>query len=99
MPTETEFFRCLAALDDVMGAYSDAQKGLTAPTEYEADLAAFKLMEVVFRHVSVVPVIALIPKPGSHHISARVLLRSAFEIALTAFWLALDDDWKERESR
>jgi hypothetical protein len=28
-----------------------------------------------------------------------LLLRSAFEVALTAYWLALDDNWKEREAR
>jgi hypothetical protein len=27
------------------------------------------------------------------------LLRSAFEIGLTAFWLTKEDDWKEREAR
>src|SRR5438132_340333 len=64
-----------------------------------ADLAAFKLMEVILRHVNAVSAIAGLSKPGSHLMSAWVLLRSAFEVALTACWLAKDPDWKEREAR
>jgi hypothetical protein len=99
MASETDYRRCVDALDEVSQAFLRAQNGLAAPTRYEADLASFKLMEVVLQHVNAASRIAMLPKPGSHLVSAWVLLRSAFEVALTAYWLALDDDWKEREAR
>lgn len=99
MANETDYLRCVDALGEVSEAFLRARSGLPAPTQYEADLASFKLMEVVLQHVNGASRIAVLPKPGSHLVSTWVLLRSAFEIALTAYWLALDDDWKEREAR
>jgi hypothetical protein len=99
MASEADFLRCVSALDKVSVAFLGAQSGLGAPMHYEADLAGFKLMEVVVRHANAVSGIALLPTPGLHFISAWVLLRSAFEVALTAYWLTIDDDWKEREAR
>lgn len=99
MASETDFQECVHALDEVTRAFLDARRGLPAPTKYEADVAAFKLMEVVFRHVNAVTGIATLTPPGSHYVSAWVLLRSAFEVALTAYWLVKDNDWKEREAR
>jgi hypothetical protein len=99
MANEADFRECVAALGEVRQAFLLAQQGLVVPTRYEADLASFKLMEVVLQHVNAASGIAMLPKPGSHLVSAWVLLRSAFEVALTAYWLAVDDDWKEREAR
>ncbi len=99
MATEADFRQCVTELDNVTHAFLTARKGLNAPSKYEADLAGFKLMEMVFRHVNAVSCIALLPDPGSHRLSAEVLIRSAFEIGLTAYWLTLEDDWQERESR
>jgi hypothetical protein len=99
MANEFFFQDCIHALDEVAHAFFDSRRGLPAPTKYEADLAAFKLMEVVFQHVNAVKQIAALDKPGSHYVSAWVLLRSTFEVALTAYWLVIDDDWQEREAR
>ncbi len=99
MVSEADFKRCIDLLDGVTAAFLVARKGLNAPTHYEADLAAFQLMEVSFRHINAVTGVALMPKPGSHLISAWSLLRSAFEVSLTAHWLAINPDWKEREAR
>ncbi len=99
MTTELDFRECVEALDEVAAAFQTARKDLNAPSRYEADFAAFKLMEVVFRYVNAVSGIAMLPEPGSHLAPAWALLRSAFEIGLTAFWLTREDDWKEREAR
>ena len=99
MAIENDFKKCIGLLDEVTRAFLDARTGLAAPSRYEADLAAFQLMEVSFRHINAVSGIAMMPKPGSHLISAWSLLRSAFDISLTATWLADDPDWKEREAR
>ena len=98
--TASSFEQCLAALDDVTNAFRIARSEVVAaPSHYEADFAAFKLMQQVWVHVNAVSAIAAIPYPGSHLASAWVLLRAAFETGLTAMWLAADDDWKEREAR
>jgi hypothetical protein len=100
MANEIEFLECVKALDDVTRAFLDGRQGLAAPSTYEADVAAFKLMEVVFRHVNAFSAIAAAMQPlGSHYVSAWVLLRSAFEVGVTAYWLVKDDDWREREAR
>ena len=94
------FRDCLRALDDVTKAFNDARNEVTGvPSRYEADFAAFQLMQQVLLHVNCVSEIAAIPRAGSHLASAWVLLRSAFETGLTALWLTIDDDWKEREAR
>jgi hypothetical protein len=56
-------------------------------------------VSAVLQHVEAVSEVAKLGNPGSHYVSAVVLLRSAFEIALTAYWLVIEDDWKEREAR
>lgn len=99
MPNNQSFSLAIAALDKVTAAFLAAREGLALPSRYEADRAAFSLMEFAFRHVNSVSGIAMIPTPGSHMVSAWVLLRSAFEIGLTAYWLTREDDWQEREAR
>jgi hypothetical protein len=99
MASETDYRRCVDALGEVSAAFHRARTGLAAPTKYEADLASIKLMEVVLQHVDAASGIAMLPKPGSHLVSAWVVLRSAFEVALTAYWLTIHDDWREREAR
>jgi hypothetical protein len=99
MVNEDDFRTCVATLGELIQAFRLERNGLAAPTKYEADLASFKLMEVVLQHVNAVSDVAMIPKPGSHLVSAWVLLRSAFEVALTAYWLTIENDWKEREAR
>jgi hypothetical protein len=90
----------IKALDNVTDVFWNARAALSsAPTKYEADFAAFKLMQLVWLHVNSVSHLAAIPYAGSHLASAWVLARSAFETGATALWLAMDDDWKEREAR
>lgn len=91
---------CIAALDDVTAAFNSGRAELSsAPTRYEADFAAFRLMQLVWLHVNSISHISTIPCTGSHLASAWVLARSAFETAVTALWLVIEDDWKEREAR
>jgi hypothetical protein len=91
---------CIAALDDVTAAFNSGRAALSsAPTRYEADFAAFRLMQLVWLHVNSISHISTIPCTGSHLASAWVLARSAFETAVTALWLVIEDDWKEREAR
>lgn len=99
LATEEDFHRCVAALDDVTGAFLEARKNCPGLSEYESDRSAFQLMEAVFRNVNAISTIAMIPAAGTHLFPAWVLIRSSFEIALTAYWLAKEDDWKEREAR
>lgn len=91
--------QCIQALDNVTGAFAQGRKGLNAPTCYEADFAACKLMQQVYLHVNAISHIAAIRYTGSHLTAAWPLLRTAFETALRTLWLVQDDDWKERESR
>jgi hypothetical protein len=98
--SEEVYTQCIAALDEVNAAFSSARGELSsAPTQYEADFAAFKLMQLVWVHVNAVSHIATIRYTGSHLASAWILIRSAFETGLTALWLTKEDDWKEREAR
>lgn len=99
MAIEADFRSCVAALDDVVNEFLEARNRCAGLSEYESDNAAFQLMEAVFRNVNAVSGIAVMPEPGSHLFPAWVLLRSAFEISLTAYWLTKEDDWKEREAR
>ena len=99
MATEADFLKCVDALNDVTEAFLAARRQSVTWSQYESDRAAFKLMEAVFQNVNAVSGIAVMPKPGSHLVPAWVLLRSAFEISLTASWLVTEDDWKEREAR
>jgi hypothetical protein len=99
MATASQLLDCIRAIDNTTAAFLAARSGTVALGRYEADLAAFKLMEVVYRHVNAVTAVAAMPQPGMHLVSAQVLLRAAFETALTAFWLTKEEDWKEREAR
>ena len=98
MATETDFRNSVAALDEVTAAFLVARKGFVL-SQYEADRSAYQLLEGVFRNINAITGIAMMPKPGTHLIPSWVLLRSSFEIALTAYWLTKEDDWKEREAR
>ncbi len=98
--SDENYRACIEALDDVTAAFRDGRAEVSsAPTRYEADFAAFKLMQLAWIHVNSLSHIASIPYTGSHIASALVLARSAFETGLTAYWLSKDDDWKEREAR
>lgn len=97
---ENAYDRCVEALDAVTKSFREIRDGIReAPTRYEADFAAYKLMQLVWLHVNSVSHIAAIRYTGSHLASAWVLIRSAFETAVTSLWLTIDDDWKEREAR
>ena len=93
-----QFNACIAALDIVTATFRDARQGLDAP-RYEADYAAFKLMQQAWLHVNAFSHVAAIPYTGSHLIAGWALLRAAYEAGLRALWLVKDDDWKEREAR
>jgi Family of unknown function (DUF5677) len=98
--TDVRFQTCVGALNDVLGAYRDGRKTIsTAPGKYEADMAAFRLMQLVWVHVNSISALAEVPTPGSHLVAAWPLVRAAYETGLTAWWLVKDDDWKEREAR
>ena len=99
MATESDLHTCLKALDDVTWAFLEARRSPLELGQYEADTAAFQLMEVVFRHVNAVTGVAAMPPAGFHAVTAWVMLRSAFEVAVTAYWLTRDNDWVEREAR
>lgn len=96
---DASFQGCIDALDGVTKAFRQGRVGLSVPSRYEADRAAFKLMQQVWLHINSISHLAAIPYTGSHLASACVLLRSAFETAVVALWLTQDEDWRERESR
>jgi hypothetical protein len=98
-PEDIAFDNCVAALDNVSGCFRGLHRSVKEMTPFESERAAFQLMEVVFRHVNAVSHLAMAPSPGSHHVSAAPLLRSAFEIAATVIWLIRDESWMEREAR
>lgn len=88
------------ALNDVLGAYRSSRKTIASvPGKYESEMAAFRLMQLVWVHVNSIAALAEIPTPGSHFVAAWPLARAAYETGLTAWWLVKDDDWKEREAR
>lgn len=94
------FHLSVDALNDVLGAYRACRKTIASvPGKYESEMAAFRLMQLVWVHVNSIAALAEIPTPGSHLVAAWPLARAAYETGLTAWWLVKDDDWKEREAR
>lgn len=96
---ESLFVSCVSALDRVTRAYRIALPFGTFPGTYEADAAAFCLMEVVWQQVNAVSAVAELQPHGSHYEPACVLCRVAYEASVTAVWLTGPSDWKDRESR
>lgn len=97
---EAPFQACVDALNDVLGAYRASRKTISSvPWKYESEMAAFRLMQLVWVHVNSISALAEIPTPGSHLVAAWPLARAAYETGLTAWWLVMDDDWMEREAR
>lgn len=99
MADDAQMAPLITALDEVTLAYREAGKTTGRLWRYEADLTAYQLMELAWVHVNTVSHIAATPTPGHALLPAWVLLRSTFEVSLTALWLAREDDWKEREAR
>jgi hypothetical protein len=91
--------KCIGAVEATTALYRHMGTGITGLGRYEADVAAVQLMEGVLQHVESVAMIARIGVPGSHYVSSKVIMSSVFEIALTIYWLIIEDDWKEREAR
>lgn len=88
------------ALDVVTAVYREGRNTLSAaPTRYESDFAAYRLMQLIWMHVNSLTVLAMVPEAGTHAASAWLPLRAAYECALTVLWLTKEEDWKEREAR
>lgn len=96
---DSKFQACIDALDCVTATWHESHDLRLSVGRCEADTAAMRLMQNIYVHVNSVSHLAAIPYTGSSLVSAWVLLRAAFEIAVVATWLVEDADWKECEAR
>jgi Family of unknown function (DUF5677) len=96
--SENPLTECVEYLDLVTGRFLEARDCATI-SEYEADRAAFALLQSVFVHVNALSHLAAWTSSVPHLPSAWVLARAAFETGVVALWLCKENDWKEREAR